>query len=92
MAKTQNRASVFQPEFREDLRFWVQTNQRVALKILDLIAAVMRAPFTGLGKPEPLKHIAPGTWSRRITEEHRLVYLVTDDRVDFLQGRYHYTR
>ena len=92
MAKTQNRASVFQPEFREDLRFWVQTNQRVALKILDLIEAVMRDPFTGIGKPEPLKHIAPGTWSRRITEEHRLVYLVSDDRVDFLQGRYHYTR
>ena len=92
MAKTQNRASVFQPEFREDLRFWVQTNQRVALKILDLIEAIMRDPFTGIGKPEPLKHIAPGTWSRRITEEHRLVYLVSDDRVDFLQGRYHYTR
>ena len=92
MAKTQNRASVFQPEFREDLRFWVQTNQRVALKILDLIEAVMRDPFTGIGKPEPLKHIAPGTWSRRITEEHRLVYLVSDNRVDFLQGRYHYTR
>jgi toxin YoeB len=92
LAKTQNRASVFQPEFREDLRFWVQTNQRIALKILDLIEAVMRDPFTGIGKPEPLKHIAPGTWSRRITEEHRLVYLVTDDRVDFLQGRYHYTR
>ena len=87
-----NRASVFQPEFREDLRFWVQTNRRVALKIMDLIEAVMRDPFTGLGKPEPLKHIAPGTWSRRITQEHRLVYLVSDDRVDFLQGRYHYTR
>jgi toxin YoeB len=70
----------------------VQTNQRVALKILDLIEAVMRDPFAGIGKPEPLKHIAPGVWSRRITEEHRLVYLVTDDRVDFLQGRYHYTR
>ena len=92
MAKTQNRASVFQPEFREDLRFWVQANQRVALKILELIEAVMRDPFSGIGKPEPLKHIAPGTWSRRITEEHRLVYLVSDDRVDFLQGRYHYTR
>ena len=87
-----NRVSVFQPEFREDLRFWVQTDRRVALKIMDLIEAVMRDPFTGIGKPEPLKHIAPGTWSRRITQEHRLVYLVSDDRVDFLQGRYHYTR
>ncbi len=92
LTKPHERVSVFQPEFREDLRFWVQTNQRVALKILDLIEAVMRDPFAGIGKPEPLKHVAPGTWSRRITEEHRLVYLVTDDRVDFLQGRYHYTR
>jgi len=92
LTKEYERVSVFQPEFREDLRFWVQTNQRVALKILDLIAAVMRDPFTGIGKPEPLKYVAPGLWSRRITEEHRLVYLATDDRVDFLQGRYHYTR
>jgi toxin YoeB len=92
LSKVHERVSVFQPEFREDLRFWVQTNQRVALKIFDLIEAVMRDPFTGIGKPEPLKHVAPGTWSRRITEEHRLVYLVSDDRVDFLQGRYHYTR
>jgi toxin YoeB len=92
LAKAGDRVSVFQPEFREDLRFWAQTNQRVAIKILDLIEAIMRDPFVGIGKPEPLKHVAPGTWSRRITEEHRLVYLVTDDRVDFLQGRYHYTR
>jgi toxin YoeB len=92
LAKAGDRASVFQPEFREDLRFWVPTNQRVAIKILDLIEAIMRNPFVGIGKPEPLKHVAPGTWSRRITEEHRLVYLVTDNRVDFLQGRYHYTR
>ncbi len=92
MVKTVGRVSAFQPEFREDLRFWVQTNQRVALKILDLVEAVMRDPFTGIGKPEPLKHIALGTWSRRITQEHRLVYLVTDDRIDFLQGRYHYSR
>lgn len=92
MVKTPNRASVFQPEFREDLRFWVQTNQRVALKVLELVEAVMRDPFKGIGKPEPLKHIASGVWSRRITEEHRLVYLVTDDRIDFLQARYHYTK
>jgi toxin YoeB len=92
LVKTPNRASVFQPEFREDLRFWVQTNQRVALKVLELVEAVMRDPFKGIGKPEPLKHIASGVWSRRITEEHRLVYLITDDRIDFLQARYHYTK
>lgn len=92
MVKSHNRASVFQTEFREDLRFWVQTNQRVALKVLELVEAVMRDPFKGIGKPEPLKYIASGVWSRRITEEHRLVYLVTDDCIDFLQTRYHYTK
>lgn len=92
MVKSHNRASVFQTEFREDLRFWVQTNQRVALKVLELVEAVMRDPFKGIGKPEHLKYIASGVWSRRITEEHRLVYLVTDDCIDFLQARYHYTK
>lgn len=78
------------PEFIEDLRFWVRTNRRVALRALDLIEAVMRAPFTGVGKPEPLKFVLAGAWSRRLTEEHRIVYLVAGDRVDFLQARYHY--
>lgn len=86
------RFSVFQPECREDLQFWVKTNPRVALKIFELMEAVMRDPFQGIGKPEPLKHIASGAWSRRITAEHRLVYLISDDRIDFLQCRYHYTR
>jgi Txe/YoeB family toxin of toxin-antitoxin system len=52
--------------------------------------AVIRDPFGGLGKPEPLKHLGPNVWSRRLTAEHRTVYLVRDDRIDFLQGRYHY--
>lgn len=86
----QGRLSVFQDEFREDLRFWVQTDRRTALRLLKLIEAVMRDPFQGIGKPEPLKHLSPNIWSRRITEEHRLVYLVRDDRVDFLMCRYHY--
>ena len=50
----------------------------------------MRDPFLGIGKPEPLKYVLAGAWSRRITEEHRLVYAVSADRVDFLQSRYHY--
>ena len=50
----------------------------------------MRDPFNGIGKPELLKYLGPGVWSRRLTEEHRLVYRVTDDRIDFLQGRFHY--
>lgn len=81
---------MFQPEFREDLRHWVETDRRTALRIFALIEAVMRDPFSGIGKPEPLKYLGPGVWSRRITQEHRLVYVVSDDRVDFIQGRYHY--
>ena len=88
--KTKQRESVFQPEFREDLRYWVETDRKVALRAFDLIEAIMRDPFTGIGKPEPLKYWASGAWSRRLTQEHRIVYLVRDDRIDFLQARYHY--
>lgn len=84
------RVSVFQDEFREDLEFWVQTDHRTALRLLKLVEAVMRDPFGGIGKPEPIKHLGANIWSRRITQEHRLVYLVRDDRIDFLMGRYHY--
>ena len=81
---------MFQREFLEDLRYWVKTDRKVALRALDLVEAILRDPFTGLGKPEPLKYLASGAWSRRLTQEHRIVYLVRDDRVDFLQARYHY--
>ena len=84
------RLAVFQPEFIEDLRFWVETDRKLALKTLELIEAILRDPFTGIGKPEPLKYLAPGTWSRRLTQEHRIVYLVRDERIDFLQAKYHY--
>lgn len=67
-----------------------KTDRKTALKVLKLVEDVLRDPFTGLGKPEPLKFLGPGVWSRRLTQEHRVVYLVTDDRVDFLQTRYHY--
>lgn len=88
--KDRNREAVFHPEFREDLRYWVEIDRKVALRAFDLIEATMRDPFTGIGKPEPLKYLAPGTWSRRLTQEHRIVYLVSEDRIDFLQARYHY--
>ena len=84
------RLAVFQSEFIEDLRFRVETDRKLALKTLELIEAVLRDQFTGIGKPEPLKYLAPGTWSRRLTQEHRIVYLVRDERIDFLQARYHY--
>lgn len=85
------RNAVFQPEFRDDLRYWVEKDRRTALRILTLIEAVIRDPLTGIGKPEPLKYLGANVWSRRITQEHRLVYVVSDDRIDFLQARYHYT-
>lgn len=81
---------VFQPEFIEDLRFWVETDRKLALRAFDLIEAILRDPFTGIGKPEPLKYMHPGAWSRRLTQEHRIVYLVRDRQIDFLQARYHY--
>ena len=86
------RDAVFQPEFREDLEYWVKKDRRVALRALQLVEAVMRDPFKGIGKPEPLRYLARGAWSRRLTQEHRLVYLVKDERIDFLQARYHYGR
>ena len=88
--KNKRREAVFQPEFREDLRYWVETDRKIAMRAFDLIEAVMRDPFIGIGKPEPLKYLSPGVWSRRLTQEHRLVYLIRDDRIDFLQVRYHY--
>jgi toxin YoeB len=84
------RDAVFHPEFREDLRYWTETERRTALRVLDLVEAILRDPFRGLGKPEPLKYLGAGVWSRRLTQEHRIVYLVSADRVDFLQARYHY--
>ena len=84
------RDAVFQPEFIEDLRFWVETDRKLALRALDLVEAILRDPFHGIGKPEPLKYLAPDAWSRRLTREHRIVYLVRADRIDFLQARYHY--
>ncbi len=82
--------AVFDPLFIEDLRSWVETDRKIALKTFDLIEAILRDPFVGIGKPEPLWYLHTGAWSRRITREHRIVYLVRDDRIDFLQARYHY--
>lgn len=90
MAPAAEREAVFHPEFRQDLRYWVETDRRTALRILELVEAVLRDPFTGIGRPELLKYVLAGCWSRRITQEHRLVYKVTATRIDFLQARYHY--
>lgn len=84
------REAVFQPEFRDDLRYWVETDRKTALRALKIIEEILKDPFTGMGKPEPLKYLAAGAWSRRLTREHRIVYLVSEDRIDFIQARYHY--
>ena len=77
-------------DFLDDLRFWVSTEARVAERILKLVEEIRRDPFRGTGKPEPLKHLGPGVWSRRVTQRDRLVYRVENGVVNLLQCRYHY--
>jgi len=84
------RDAVFHPEFLEDLRFWVETDRKTALRAITIIEHILRDPFQGIGKPEPLKYLESGVWSRRLSREHRIVYMVRNDRIDFLQARYHY--
>ena len=81
---------VFDPKALEDLHFWVETERRKALKILDLIEAPLKSPFEGIGKPELLKFELAGAWSRRIDQEHRLVYKVEKDELRVMSCRYHY--
>lgn len=84
------REAVFHPEFIEDPRHWVTHDRKLALRAFDLIEAILRDPFQGIGKPESLKYLAAGAWSRRLNQEHRIVYRVSETRIDFLQARYHY--
>ena len=81
---------MFQRQFLEDLRQWVEVDRRIAARCLDLVEAAARDPAAGIGKPERLRYLGTDVWSRRLTQEHRVVYLVRGDRVDFLQARYHY--
>ena len=89
-SSTVRRVTIVQDECMEDLAHWIATNRKVAIRIFDLMKAARRDPFHGIGKPEPLRHLGPDIWSRRITARDRLVYRVGDDFVDFLQARYHY--
>ena len=84
------RQAVFQSEFLEDLEYWVQTDRKMALRLIKMVREILRNPFEGIGKPEPLKYEFSGAWSRRLNKEHRIVYLVSEDRIDFLKARYHY--
>ena len=89
--KKTERDLVFDSQFLEDLTYWVDTNRKIALRLLSLVEEIRRNPFTGTGKPEPLKYQGANIWSRRLTEADRIVYMVSSDRIDFLQARYHYS-
>lgn len=81
---------VFDPAGLEDLTWWIEQDRKKALRIIKLIKEVQRDPFHGTGKPEPLKRELSGCWSRRIDQEHRLVYEVKKDTIRILACRYHY--
>ena len=83
-------ALAFLPTGWEDYQHWQQTDKAVLKRLNSLLRDLQRTPLTGLGKPEPLRYERAGTWSRRITEEHRLVYRVEEEIVWILQCRYHY--
>ena len=84
------REPVFELAAVEDLAWWVERDRKKALRVLELVQEVQRDPFRGTGKPEPLKHELAGCWSRRIDQEHRLVYQVQADKIRILACRYHY--
>lgn len=82
--------AVFSTHFLEDLESWVRTDRKTALRLLRIVRETLRDPFHGIGKPEPLRRQLAGLWSRRLTQEHRVVYEVAGEVVRFLQARYHY--
>ncbi|KYC39051.1 addiction module toxin Txe/YoeB [Scytonema hofmannii PCC 7110] len=81
---------VFDKQFLEDLTYWVETNRKIALRVLSLVEEIRRNPFEGTGKPERLKYYDMNIWSRRLTQVDRIVYVVSNNRIEFLQSRYHY--
>ncbi len=84
------RRAVFSTRFLEDLEHWVQTDRKAARRLLKIVRQTLRDSHGEVGKPEPLRGRLSGLWSRRLTQEHRVVYEVTAQAVHFLQGRYHY--
>ena len=81
----------FDPDAWEDFQFWLSADRKMATRIVRLIKEIQRNPFAGIGKPEPLKGDLSGYWSRRIDDEHRLVYRVDEKEVKILKARYHYS-
>ena len=84
------RRAVFATHFLQDMEFWTRTDRRTAIRLLRLVREILKDPFGGIGKPEPLKRELAGLWSRRLTQEHRVVYEVVKNEVRFLQARHHY--
>jgi toxin YoeB len=83
---------VFTDHGWEDYQHWVTNDRRTLKRLNRLIEDTLRSHFEGIGKPEPLQHLLAGAWSRRIDDEHRLVYLVNDDDLVIVQARYHYAK
>jgi len=84
------RRIVFEFKAFEEFNEWAEIDRKIYRKIISLIKDIIRSPFTGIGKPEPLKHELKGYWSRRIDGEHRLIYKVEDNEIIIIQCRYHY--
>lgn len=82
---------VFEKAAAEDLFYWAQNDLKIIKKIVQLVENIQKTPFSGLGNPEPLKHELQGFWSRRINQQHRLVYKVTEETVYIISCRYHYS-
>ncbi|MEO7793451.1 MAG: Txe/YoeB family addiction module toxin [Thermoanaerobaculia bacterium] len=89
-SEPEERTALVDRDFLADLAWWVETDRSTALRLLRLVEATLRDPFAGPGKPEALKHLLSGAWSRRLTQEHRLIYVVSGREVRFLMARYHY--
>ena len=85
-----DRSVIFDSQFRDDLRWWAKKDRKICDRVLDLVEATIADPMKGIGKPEKLKYLPGSRWSRRITQEHRLVYQISNDKLIFLQCRYHY--
>ncbi|WP_100159662.1 Txe/YoeB family addiction module toxin [Proteus columbae] len=81
---------IFSEQSWSDYLYWQQIDKKIIKRINELIKDIKRTPFSGIGKPEPLKHNLTGFWSRRITDEHRLIYRVTDSAIEIASCRYHY--
>ena len=80
----------FEPQGLDDYLYWQKTDKKTLKRLNNLIKDIERSPFEGVGKPEPLKHLLSGCWSRRLTSEHRVVYMVANDNTIILQCRFHY--